>query len=354
MKIFNLDCHISVIADLKHIFETLGHEVTSWSVSGHNWVFGKESSKVDVVNQHTWGRLDGDMCDRFYERYKEELSQYDAFLCTYPPAFSMLYERFGKPIILHIPIRYEVPFHSSREKWTEFNEYLRRGIDSGMIIPVANSEYDKRYFEFFVERQCLLIPSLCEYTETQWNPSKSKFLYYSRLPINLDPSIIVNKDSLGRYRWEDLSQYNGIIMIPYNCSTMSIFEHYSANIPLFCPSEKFMMSLYSEHGSYVLSELTWNRTFGMAPGSAIECDRSMDPNRYDDTNIMSKWISLSDFYNREWMPHIVYFESIEDLYEKIRDTDLLHVSSKMKEFNIKRRSSIIDMWKSTLEKIKIK
>ena len=100
MKIFNLDCHISVIADLKDIFESLGNEVVSWSVSGHNWVFKREASKVDVVNENTWHGLDQRMCDMFYERYKDELSVYDAFLCTYPPSFCMLYEKFKKPIIM--------------------------------------------------------------------------------------------------------------------------------------------------------------------------------------------------------------------------------------------------------------
>ena len=38
---FNIDLHISVIADLKNIFESLGHEVESKSLSGHTWVFEK-------------------------------------------------------------------------------------------------------------------------------------------------------------------------------------------------------------------------------------------------------------------------------------------------------------------------
>ena len=180
MRIFNLDCHISVISDLTKIFTELGHEVVSWSVSGHNFLFGREPMVVEIVNQHTWMSLDKDMCDRFYDRYKDELSEYDAFLCTYPPSFSMLYEKFDKPIILQIPIRYEVPFHNDKSKWTIFNEYLRDGIDSGKILAVANSEYDKRYFEFFVERECELIPNICEYTNTDWNPKIEKFL------LNLD------------------------------------------------------------------------------------------------------------------------------------------------------------------------
>lgn len=129
MRLFNLDCHISVIADLSKIFSELGHEVVSWSISGHNFVFNRDSKSVDIINQDTWRQLDEKMCDDFYERYKDELSDYDGFICTYPLTFSMLYRKFKKPIILHIPIRYEVPFHNNKDMWNKFNDYLRDGID---------------------------------------------------------------------------------------------------------------------------------------------------------------------------------------------------------------------------------
>ena len=351
MKFFNLDCHISVIADLKKIFEDLGHEVNSWSVSGHNWVFGREPHSVDVVNQNTWREMSREICDRFYDRYKDELCEYDAFICTYPPVFSMIYEKFKKPIIIQIPIRYEVPFGQFPSKWEDFNEYLRIGIDDGMIIPVANSEYDKKYFEFFVGRECILIPSICEYTNSVWNPIKDTFLYSSRLRIDFNKAIVTNKDSLNAYKWEEISQYKGIIIIPYNCSTMSIFEYYTSGIPLFCPSEKFMMELYSKYENYVLCELTWNKTLHYHSGSSIDCDRSNDPNRYDDISIMSKWVSYSDFYNKEWMPHIVYFDSLDDLLDKIRTTDLMDIHLKMMDFNKNRKQNIYSLWKNTIEKI---
>jgi len=351
MKFFNLDCHVSVIADLAKIFTELGHEVNSWSISGHNFIFGREASKVDIVNQNTWMQLDEKMCDDFYQRYKDELSEYDAFICTYPLSFSMLYEKFKKPIILHIPIRYEVPFSSNPYLWNKFNEYLRRGIDSGMIIPVANSEYDKRYFEFFVERECKMIPNICEYTNTKWNPTKSQFLYSSRLKANLPENLIVDKDSLGKYDWSDLSKFRGIIVIPYTCSTMSIFEHYNANIPLFFPSKKLMMALYANYGNQVMSEITWNRVFNLPPSSAIQCDRNNDPNAFDNLEIVERWIAYSDFYNEQSMPHIIYFDSIEDLLEKISTTDLFQVSDKMSEFNNIKNKKIYEDWNKILKDI---
>ena len=351
MKLFNLDCHISVIADLKKIFEDLNHQVTSWSFSGHNWVFDREPSRVDVVNQHNWMKLDKNMCDSFYERYKDELSNYDAFICTYPLSFSMLYERFNKPIILQIPIRYEVPFHNDVNKWNYFNEYLRDKIDDGKIIPVANSEYDKRYFEFFVKRECQLIPNICEYTNSNWNPIIDKFLYSSRLPINVLDGSVIDKSTLHNYKWQDIANYKGIIIIPYNCSTMSIFEYYTSNMPIFCPSKDFMKELYMEYQNYVLTELTWNKTFGLPSGSIIDCDRINDPNNYNNLDIMNNWIDFSDFYNQDWMPHIVYFDSFDDLFFKMDNIDLREVSLKMSEFNKIRKNKIYDMWEKILNKI---
>jgi len=351
MKFFNLDCHISVIADIKKIFESLGHEVVSYSISGHNWVFKRQSSKVDIINPSNWRLLDDQMCDSFYERYKDELSEYDGFICTYPLTFSLLYEKFKKPIILHIPIRYETPFESKPSEWEKFNKFLVKGIEDKMVFPIANSLYDKKYFEHFLNKDCDYIPNICDYTETTWRPERTDFLYYSRLPINIKNNLLFNKSDLGRYEWSDISKFKGIVMIPYNCSTMSIFEFYTSNIPLFCPSEKFMCELYVKHNNYVLSELTWNKVFNLPPGSKIPNNKKNDPNQYNDINIMKSWIGLSDFYNSEWMPHIVYFDTFDDLTNKLETINLEEVSNKMKKFNIKRKELIIEKWKNKIIEI---
>jgi hypothetical protein len=351
MKLFNLDCHISVIEDLKHIFTELGHSVESWSISGHNWVFNRNPVNTEIINSSNWRNLTPEMCDLFYERYKDELSKYDGFICTYPLTFSLLYEKFNKPIILHIPIRYETPFENDKEKWLNFNNFLIKGIDNKKIFPIANSQYDKKYFEFFINRECGFIPNICDYTKTQWNPKLNKFLYYSRLNIHLDDNLIVNKNSLGKYSWEELSEYKGIITIPYNCSTMSLFEFYTSNIPIFCPSVEFMIELYNTNKSSVLSEITWNQVFNKPPGSIIPCDINNDPNRYDNLEIMSNWIKLSDFYNEDSMPYIVYFDSFDDMYLKLLNTDLENVSNKMKEFNKIKKNKIYNEWNKILNLI---
>ena len=55
MKFFNIDLHVSVIRDLRLIFESLGHTVDTLSLSGHNWVFGNEKIKrPDILNESNW------------------------------------------------------------------------------------------------------------------------------------------------------------------------------------------------------------------------------------------------------------------------------------------------------------
>ena len=116
LRFFNLDLHISVIADVRYIFEQQGHEVVDWSISGHTWVFGRERTVVDIVNQDTWANLSPEMCNQFYDRYKDFLNQFDGFIVTHSPAFALLYEKCNKPIIIVNSTRYEQPFTQSPEK----------------------------------------------------------------------------------------------------------------------------------------------------------------------------------------------------------------------------------------------
>ena len=185
----------------------------------------------------------------------------------------------------------------------------------------------------------------------KWSPEIDKFLFYSQLNINLDSNIIVSKKSLGRYQWSDLTKYKGIIMIPYNCSVMSIFEYYTSNIPLFCPSINFMKELYTKFGHSVLSQLSWNQVYSMKSGSIIDCNRENDPNDYKNIEVMFKWVEHCDFYSSDWMPYITYFDSFEDLNLKLSSVNLNEISKKMESFNISRKEKIYRMWEEKINSI---
>lgn len=362
MKIFNLDLHISVIEDIKNVLGELGHEVTSWNMSGHNWVLGRGKASNSVVTPENWTQIDQSMCDNFYNTYKDQLSGYDAFLVTYPPVFSMLFERWNKPIIIVAPIRYELPFSTRPEQWERFNDFLRRGADSGQVLLAANSKYDAEYGKYFTDREWTHIPNLCEYTKVHYAPQKRQFLYYSRcmqyshyLGGSWIPNLVEKSKALGNgYQWSERVKYRGLVGVPYNISTMSIFEFYNENMPLFFPSVDLMIRMKQDFTAYVLAETSWNQTWNISSGSVIRPGPN-DPNDFADLNKFKKWLPLADFYDTEWMPHIQYFDdwnALRDRLGSIQDDELFAISNKMSQFNVIRRQKVLDIWTNFLKRVK--
>jgi hypothetical protein len=324
MIFFNIDLHISVIADLKRIFSNLGHEIVDKSLSGHTWVFNRQKDNVRVISQDNWKSMDIDLCNRFYNEYRNELNQYDGFVCTYPPSFALLYERFNKPIVLQVPIRFEVPFQNNPSELKRFIDFLQNGIDNKQIIPICNSLYDKKYCEKYTNREWKLIPNICDYAGIDnvggW---KNDYIVYSRKKIDLKCRAIIKEQYLGvNYSWHKFDYLKGVIHFPYNVSTMSIFEQYTGNVPLFFPTPEFNLHLYK--CGLTLSELSWS-------------DKKEDS---------LEWIKYADYYNEEWMPYIKYFSSFEELYSllDIKDNTVLQ----MRDFNVIRKKRIYDLWRGVL------
>jgi|ETNvirnome_6_100_1030635.scaffolds.fasta_scaffold03737_2 hypothetical protein len=327
MNLFNLDLHISVIEDVKTILTDLGHTVDSKSLSGHTWVFGREPDQMDVVSQENWKTLNQEMCDAFYKRYKDELSTYDGFLVTYPPAFSLLFEKFDKPIFVVAATRYEAPFSNNMLEWEWFNSKIVDMIDRGQLIPLTNNLYDKFYCEHFTKKEWKHIPSICEYTKAKYTGTEEESILSAK--SRLLPPHCKHIKSLGRHTWEDLYRYKSIVHIPYNVSIMSIFEQYTANVPLLFPSPECGMKI---------------------PGFLSET--FFHPNIINDAKLQEiinvDTLKLADYYDKEWMPHVLHYTDGEHLNELLETTDFEEVSNSMKIFNEERKKKVYSLWEEVM------
>jgi len=355
LRFFNLDLHISVIADVKNIFESMGHEVVNWSISGHTWVFGKPIDVVDVVNERTWQGLNKEMCDRFYERYKDFLSQFDGFIVAYPTSFALLYEKFNKPIIIVIATRYEAPFTRNPENWSWLNEYLKDGIKNNKIFIVSNNKGDSNYLRYYTGIETDVIPSLCLYTHAQYTGTRREVIchaYWGDARLKSDWSRIYSKlgsfTSLPRgYAWQDLYNLQGIVHIPYQISTMSLFEHYSANIPLFFPTKEFLLKLHTLYPDSALNSLSF-----LGTQELLSKPRPVDDlNNVLNTAIIKCWIDWADYYDPENMPYIQYFDSFEELGQLLQTVNYQEISQKMKEYNKIRKAVVFKKWQDILKKV---
>ena len=154
------------------------------------------------------------------------------------------------------------------------------------------------------------------------------------------------------YDYKVLASHPGIIYLPYQVSTMSLFEQYTMNIPLFFPSIELLTEWNLKYS--LLAERTWIKTTtGVSKNhSTIPIYNSSwnipDPNNDLDYSAMLYWLKYADFY--QW-PYITYFNSIDDLILKLKTTNLANISKQMSEYNHKRQIDVIKQWNIILSRI---
>lgn len=329
MKLYNLDQHISVNSDLEFIWRKLGHELDIDSISGHSWVLNRERKHVPLVENNIGSIVEKELWREFYDTYHERLSVYDGYVCCYPPVFSLLYKQFtDKRVIVHIPIRYDFPYTDNESSLKVLNDFFV----SDSVIVSANNKLDKAYFEDRTDgkKECKYIPSLCEYTGMKWAPKRSEFLLYDgSRRVQIEGTI--NRYDLHPHTWNDIQSFRGIIHIPYNFSTMSMFEQVQACIPLFYPTNRLIMEMYKR--KVAMEQAFWTHTQHGIYGF----------------NTIEKCLEYADFNNKEYFPHITRFDSINELEEYLyNDSYLEHISKEMKKDNDVNKEKVYKTWSEVL------
>src|ERR1035437_7195533 len=205
MKFFNIDQHVSVIADIAHIFNNLGHQVDDWSLSGHHWVLNKPKPKIMLSDgtQLTCSVVcTQEVCDKFYDQNKDELEKYDAFVVCYPTEFALLYEKWNKPIIVVNCIRYEHPNTFEPEIRERLNNFLKKRLQDGKLYYVCNNRGDQYYTHYMTGITGMHIPNLCEYTGAKYTGTKNQYVIHDRSEISVPGNRCVSLGAIRNGNWK--------------------------------------------------------------------------------------------------------------------------------------------------------
>ena len=110
---------------------------------------------------------------------------------------------------------------------------------------------------------------------------------------------------------------------------MSIFEQYTANIPLFFPT--------IEHGSHLQS-------LGYMSDLLGSTKYILNAEQF----YKKEMLELADFYDQEWMPHITYYDNIDELNSLVNSKDLCDISNNMEKFNQEKKENVYSLWEDTI------
>jgi hypothetical protein len=312
-----------------------------------------------------------EVISEFYQFYHNqiEVNLVDAFVCFHPAGMCQLYIPFNRSMIIIASTRYELA-RFDRNQWKKLNEDLIKISKDPKNIIAANNLYDAEYIRYFTGINVTLLPSFCNYTNAEYNPKRKEFLlapihhrefdlaFQKLLEQSLERYSYVQKIQVlplravySKYEYSDLANHPAIVYVPYQVSIMSLFEQYRMNIPLLFPSLDLLTKWHYEHG--VVNEKTWDQTIrGHIPsGSTIDgvLKNVPDPNNDRNRTAIRYWLKFSDFY--QW-PHIIYYNSTDDLVQKLDSTDFRMISLKMKEYNKQFGKDLLTKWKQILENIK--
>lgn len=287
-----MSVHISVIQDLKSLYPDI--EITDWCMSGAARFINRYTDIPKIINHGTWKKITPGMITKFQVEYDEFLSQFDMFILAHPSVFAMVFEKYNKPILMLNTTRYDLPFCYSRDFVTLnlYRECLQRLHRAGKLHIVSNNRADQLYLLKGCNLDSVIIPSVGLYTNTQYNPTKSQFvLYHGNVP---DHPLIAKRPQ--DHKWSDITSYRGLISIPYETSLMSLFEYFTAGMPLFFPSREFWKA------NHELCSVSWYWGDTLPPELAL-------------FNDMGIWIDLSDVYSVLQSPNTYYFDSYEHLFK---------------------------------------
>ena len=347
IRLFNLDLHISVIADFKDIVKKMYGdsqvEITDWSISGHTWVFGKSPKQTRHITQENWRHLNPKMIQDFVNEYRDELSQYDGFIVTHTPVFALLYESFRKPIIIINSCRYEQPFcwNGNLEMWHHFNSRLIQLERDGLLITVSNNRADQEYLKKGSGLNSTHIPSLCEYTNIHHRPLVKEGIIVSNEHV-ATPGLRKKAELGDKYEWSDLYRHSFFVHIPYEISTMSMFEQYSSGAPLVFPTPRWLCELYYSGKLHF-----WGPYAPSAPPGMPALEECLNGHQK-----FIWWIQRADYYDQQNYFGCYYVDNQEELYkfvsqskefpDPMKSPRMLHIT--------KRRIKVFEEWHALISK----
>lgn len=337
ITIWSNDFHIGTIANIKNLLQNSAHFIDK-SLSGHCHLTKTCATDLKVLTQQNGISPPPEVRRAFANAYLDdpEFATVDIVMCFHPSAMCELFMPLNKRLFVIATTRYEMGRHSKTE-WLSWNENLKRIAANPKNVVAANNLYDAKYIEYFTGIKPVVWPSVVQMEES-YSPSSDQILVAemhtpgnNRIWThmrNVSPRFVSLRTKYPRYTYKQLCENTAIIHLPYQTSTMSLFEQYSMGIPILVPTPIFLWKLHNKYDLVI--ERTWDRVrTGKRPTGSVIAGVKMgipDPNNDRDKDAFLYWVRYADFY--QW-PHIVKFNSWAHLGRIINNTLWTTVSKDM-------------------------
>ena len=311
--IFALDLHTSVTRDVSSSLEKSGFRLRRWSICSSSYLYKEANLNLRFINSRNWKQLDPLVIQSFKDRYNYFLEQIDSFLVSYSFSLLRIFADCEKPILAINATRYESPYTLDESEFHNLNKLISDLNKRELLTVISNNEGDRDYLEYFTGVKSQHLPSLCEYIP-EMKGSNGKWVVVSR---NIE--LAKHVASFGQnvhsqfdlypngFSHTEFTKNKGVVYIPYNISTMRLFELATAGFPIRIPTDRLLMEWIHIPG--VLDELSWVQVSGSSCPTWLR-DTPADPMWI---NFYEWWLLRADWHNSKYFPNVKFFDNLDEL-----------------------------------------
>lgn len=340
-KILHISFHHGCIKDFEEVGKELSLDLTSWYVLSS-----------DLPRMHFDGKTTGNAVYNLthqraldvWNKHKDYFYQFDAIITSDTAPLSRIFLQNGweKPLIIWINNRFDYYDGASLDgpfPDAEYYDLFRRALNQKNVRVIGYTEYEHHYAglkgvhtDGFTIKPLGTTKANFRDDGRSYIPQdvvKSETLFiYPRLDENQLVHLKQQCAQLGFKTYSgvyngpcDLDGFKGIIYFPYAWSNYAVYENMERGLIHFVPSVHFIRTMAQ-------------------------------------TNLPIKYITLDLFHLIEWYKPeykdlLVYFDSWQDLRNKVRTLDYAQMSEKNKLFAQHHRKTQLKHWYRVFEDFKL-
>jgi hypothetical protein len=362
MRIVISDYHVGCHKWQQAILEELGHTVDIMSFAGSRYEFRQTPPLFISMDSFQKSNITNITPITNDEDIQAISQRYDTALISFPPSFYTFFRNIPFKFPLLVNIGHRVHIHTPNP--LQFIEALKKDISDNIVNATAMSTYDKEYVKHYLGLDLPELPVTCFYLprDKSYSPNRPEILIgpahanmsnikhitsiedMNKVGSQFGLQFACIKSLYSHYIFEDLLQHRAVVLFPYSAFSISMVELYELGIPMFAPSKRLMSesALMQDAALY---------PFYMSSSKMNEVDiphkdtpHPYSPNLYNKDDMMY-WQAFTFFNTRK---HIIYWDSVDDLCNKLTTTDLQKVSNDMQEETARFRREQLENWSSML------
>jgi hypothetical protein len=304
--------------------------------------------------------LTDEMIKENYHFFKDapEFQPVHAVICSFTSSMCEGFIALNKTIIFNPAHRYNIGRCSERA-WKNLNEnYYRLGRKNKLVVS-SMSRYDAEYQAHFTGIKGYRLYAYGGFyaKNIKYNPIRSEILVGPTNGIS-NPDLFnqiknqskefefkTMRELYSRYSLSQLAEHRAIVIFPYAVMSYSIIDFYISNLPIFVPS----ISLMSKPKKCIFDRsIRFHAYCGNVKDLPVDqSEHTFSPNSDADADY-EYWVQYADYY--QW-PFVTVFDSVEDLFNKLKTLDLKQISENMRKFNKYRETDLLDNWCKILKKL---